>query len=64
MESTNINQHQMLLCPHLCLPHNIERTHNYNRKSKGGLCVYVVDAFCSNAVKADGQCLPDVDLFL
>ena len=29
-------------------------------EERGGLCVYANDAWCSNAVKADGRCLPDV----
>ena len=61
MASTNVNPYQIPLCPHLCgdlsPPQHRERAHD--RKSKGGLCVYVIDAFCSNA---DGQCLPDVEL--
>lgn len=30
------------------------------RTRRGGLCVYVSDAWCSVAVKVDGPCFPDV----
>ena len=32
-----------------------------DEERRGGLCVYVIDAQCSNTVKADGQCSPDAD---
>ncbi len=35
------------------------RMQDSSKTRGGGLCVYINDAWCSNIVKADGQCFPD-----
>ena len=41
-----------------------DRTQDSGKRRGGGLCVYINDAWCSNAVKVDGQCLPDVEFLM
>ncbi len=39
-----------------------DRTQNSDKTRRGRLCVYINSAWCSNVIKVDGQCFPDVEM--
>ncbi len=40
-----------------------DKAQDYGRQRGGGLCVHMNNAWCSGAVKVDGRCSPDVEIF-